>query len=521
MLARKRWIGWTLALGVLAGLIALGFWLRDAPRIQPIEPHKLAQLSEEERAEWLIEQILARSQSRTPRWKILEWLGYGWKRTGYELNISDLMTLGEACLKYDEMGKWTRKLPTYVMNNALLDQVQLYQARWRLQQGDLTAAQRIIQQMPHSEARFIALAYYAASQARRGDRDAARHTIAQLPHDFVQPLHTYRSRAVIEMAQAGMLDEAAQLVEQAPYEVLEDTEPVRDILDAYKYAGRWNDALGWARQLLPGWREYALGEWAAHALQQGDPDPTRRLNPTERTPGVLMRLARAAYEQNHPQQARQWRDTALKQLERLPPQARDAQRMQVAIELARMGDFEQAERIIRIMAWGQSLRTWAAVQAAHSALTQNRLDIAQRLALNSEPSTLRTKILARIAARYYQIGQHKIAQTLIDRCLQDTRTANRVHLLGYLVGVLHDICMPAIEEGGYELVSSLLRHLETEMKRLDPARDRVFILWGVIQCYVKAGKWEEAFRLAAEADTREGQARALLAILSVQVWEND
>ncbi len=517
MLARKRWIGWMLALGVLAGLIALGFWLRDAPRIQPIEPQKLAQLSEEERSEWLIEQILARSQSRTPRWKILDWIGYGWKRTGYELNISDLITLGEACLKYDQTGRWTRRLPAYVMNDSLLEQVQLYQARWYLQRGDLVAAQRIIQRMPQGEARFITLAYYAASQARQGDRDGARRTITQLPHDFIQPLHSYRNRAIIDLAQAGMLDEAAQLVTQAPYEALEDNDPVRGILEAYKHAGRWNDALGWARRLSPGWREYALCEWAAYAQQLGDPDPTRHLNPTERTPGVLMRLARAAREQSRPQQARQWRNAALKQLERLPLQARDAQRTQVAIELARMGDFEQAERIIRSMARGE-LRTWAAIQAAKGALAQDRLDIAQRLALNSEPSNLRTKILARIAARYHQIGQQKTAQMLVERYLQETQAANRGHRLGSLIGVLYDVCMPVIEEGSYELVLPQLHHLEAEIKRFAPVRDRVFLAWGVIQCYVKAGKWAEAFRLAAEADTREEQARTLLAILHAQMW---
>ncbi|MCX7993638.1 MAG: cytochrome P450, partial [Fimbriimonadales bacterium] len=181
MFRARRWAGWTLILGAMAIVIVLGMLVRNEPRIQPIEPAKLAQLSEQERADWLIEQILARSQSQTPLWKLMNWLGYGWKRTGYELDITEITTLGEACLKYDKRGRWIRRLPAYAMNDSFRVVAEGHLAIWYLQRGDGRTAERVIQRIPPGEWCDIAQAYRAAWQARQGDHEGARKTLAQLP----------------------------------------------------------------------------------------------------------------------------------------------------------------------------------------------------------------------------------------------------------------------------------------------------------------------------------------------------
>ncbi|MCX7993399.1 MAG: hypothetical protein N2651_06990, partial [Fimbriimonadales bacterium] len=363
----------------------------------------------------------------------------------------------------------------------------------------------------------IAQAYRAAWQARQGDHEGARKTLAQLPHDFVQSFHFHRKRAVAELAQSGMLDEAAQLVTQALLPVGEDPEVVQSILNAYKQAGRWDDAFVWARRLPSEWREYALGEWAAHALQQGDPDPTRRLNPSERTPAVLMRLARAAQTLNRPQQARSWREDTLRQLKRFPEPWREFQHMLVAIELAQVGDFEQAETVIRQMKRGQPPCFWAARQAANSALEQGDLNYAQRFAALIGAQNLRVRAYAAIAARLYQRGQQQQAQAIIERLKRELQPLKRL-APDASADLADGVCLPIIEAGSYELAQPLLRELEAEMQQIPFNSNRALLMYCIVKCYVRAGRLENAFRIAAEADTPEEQTRALLAILHAQIW---
>jgi hypothetical protein len=133
-----------------------------------------------------------------------------------------------------------------------------------------------------------------------------------------QSFYSMRQSALEEPLRAGLLEVGARLCIEASMPALESSDVPRSLLDAYRRVGRWGDALNWARQLPSEWREFALIEWAAHALQQGDPDPTRNLNAQEQTPALLLRLAHIAQGRNMPQQANRWRTAALQRLKSLP-----------------------------------------------------------------------------------------------------------------------------------------------------------------------------------------------------------
>lgn len=514
----RRWVGWTLALGAVAGLIVLGTLWRREPRIEPIEPTALVKLSERERVEWLVAQILARSHSKTIEWRILNLLGYGWTRSGYELDIVAIATLSEACRKYD-LDRWMRRLPAYVMNDSFQSVLLMHQAIWHLEQGELRAAEAIIQRIPQGDDRETALALFAAAQARKGDHAGARGTLKQLPAGFMISFHPQRQRALEALLQAGMLEEGARLCIEASLPDLESSDAPRSVLDAYRRAGRWGDALNWARQLPPEWREFSLTEWAAHALQQGDPDPTRRLNAQEQTPALLLRLAHTAQGRNMLQQANRWRTEALQRLKSLPARERDLLLHSAAIELARMGDYERAESLIKQIKPGDSLRSWTARQAAYSALEQGNLNRAQRFASLIDAHNIRIRVYAHIAARYYQAGEKRIAQGLIDRIVQQMQPQRHTGLVNYAVDMTDGVCHPVIEEDAYPLVRPLLRQLEEEVAKAPSADARKFMLNGVLSCYTKAGDLERAFHLAAQQRTHKERAEALLAILHGYAWE--
>jgi thioredoxin-like negative regulator of GroEL len=395
----------------------------------------------------------------------------------------------------------------------------MHQAIWRLEQGELRLAEAIIQHIPPSEDRETALALFAAAQARKGDHAGARRTLKQLPAGFVQSFHLLRQRALEALLQAGLLEEGARLCIEASLPAMESSDAPRSVLDAYRRAGRWGDALNWARQLPSEWREFALIVWAAHALQQGDPDPTRRLNAQEQTPALLLRLAHIAQGRNMLQQANRWRTEALQRLKSLPANERDLLFHSAAIELARMGDYERAESLIKQIKPRDSLRNWTARQAAYSALEQGNLNRAQRFAEMISAQNIRIRVYARIAARYYQAGDRQTAQAIIDRLVQQMQTQRHTGLVNYAVDMTDGVCRPVIEEDAYPLVQPLLRQLEEEIAKAPSADARKFILHGVLSCYTKAGDLERAFHLAAQQRTRKEQAEALLSILHVYAWE--
>jgi hypothetical protein len=395
----------------------------------------------------------------------------------------------------------------------------MHQAIWHLERDELRSAEAIIRRIPQGEERETALAFFAAAQARRGDRAGAQRTLKQLPAGFMMSFHLQRQRALEALLQAGLLEEGARLCIEASLPALESIDAPRSVLDAYRRAGRWGDTLNWARQLPPAWREFALIEWAAHAFQQGDPDPTRHLNAQEQTPALLLRLAHIAQARNRPQPARRWRTAALQRLKNLPVSKRDFLFHSAAIELARMGDYERAESLIKQIKPGDSLRSWAARQAAYSALEQGNLNHAQRFASLIDAQNIRIRVYAHIAARHYRAGERQIAQRLIDRLVQQMQPQRHTGLVNYAVEMTHGICLPAIEQDAYPLVQPLLRQLEEEVARASSADARKFMLNGVLNCYTEAGDLERAFHLAAQQRTRKEQAEALLSILRVYAWE--
>ncbi|GIV06739.1 MAG: hypothetical protein KatS3mg016_2314 [Fimbriimonadales bacterium] len=514
----RRWATWILALGVAVGLVALGTLWFQRSRIEPIDPPKLVQLSEQERVEWLIAQILARSRSGALKWKIQSLLGFDSERGGYLLRSYDVDTVAQACRRYN-LEDWMRRLPPYVMDSAQFSLLK-NQALWHIQRGDLRTAEAILQRIPWDTGyRESVLACLAVAQAQRGDRANARKTLQQLPFGFsVLSSAMRRLRVAEDLLQAGMLDEVAESCTQESIAVPMNLEIPQSVLNAYLRAGRWNDALRWARRLPEGWREFALTEWATHALQRGDPDPTRHLNRQEQTPALLLRLAHIAQTHNMHQQARRWRNAAFQRLKSPATREQTVLLFSAATELARIGDYAQAENLIKQIQ-PNSLRRLAARQASFNAMERGDLNQAQRFANLIDSLHARIPVEAHIAARYYRAGETAKAQSLIDRLVQQLLIKRRTDPVLYEMGITRGICRSVIEENAYPLVQPLMRQLEGEIAKMPRGGSRSAMLNELIAGYIKAGDLESAFRLAAQERPPKEQAPALLMILESLITE--
>jgi len=508
----RRWATWILVLGVVVGLVALVTLRSQGTRIQPINPPKLVQLSEQERVEWLVAQILARSRSESLKWKIQSLPGFDSERRGYQLTSADVDTIAEACRRYN-LESWMRRLPSYVMD---IDQFSLLknQALWHIQQGDWRTAEAISQRIPWNRGyRESVLVCLAVAQAQRGDRAAARKTLQQLPFgSYILSSEMRRLRVVEDLLQAGMLDEVAESCTQVYIAAPMNLEVPQSVLNAYFRAERWDDALRWARRLSEGWREFSLTEWATQALQRGDPDPTRHLNRQEQTPALLLHIAHIAQTHNRHQQARRWRNAAFQRLKSPSTRKQTVLLISAAIELARRGDYAQAENLIKQIQ-PNSLRLLAARQAAFAAMERGDLNHAQRFANLINFPHARILIEAHIAARYYRAGETTKAQSLINRLVQQLLSKRRTDPVLYEMGITRGLCRSVIEENAYPLVQPLMRQLEGEIAKMPPTGSRTSMLSELIAGYIKAGDLESAFRLAAQERSPKEQAPALLMIL--------
>ncbi|OYT74250.1 MAG: hypothetical protein CFK49_09330 [Armatimonadetes bacterium JP3_11] len=503
----RRWIRWILVLGAGAGLLVLGMLWRKEPRLEPIEPSKLIQLSESERVEWLVAQILARSRSGVLKWKLLSLMGFDSERGGYTLDAYEMNTLAEACRRY-RLDHWMRRLPAYALTSAAEWSLRKNQALWRLEHGDLRTAEMIVQHIPQGREHVIALAHLAVAYAQRGDRVRVRETLQRLPANLMRSFELQMRSVVEALLQAGMLEEAADLCAKEHGTVLASVEAPRSVLDAYLRAGRWEDALRWARRLSPTWREFALIEWTTRALQQGDPDPTRHLHPHEQTPALLLRIAHLAQERNMPQQARRWRNAAQQRLHNVPGRERNLQLYNAVIELMRIGNDAEAEKLIKQIN-SDILQSEAAHKAASIALEHGDWKRVQRFTQHITAPIQRAEIETRIAARYYHIGEQEKAHHLIERLVQ---TISRADPALNAVSIAR-ICRSAIKEGAYPLVQPLLHQLEGEIAKTPSVNDRLLMLSQIIDCYAQAGELESAFRLAAQERSPKKQASILLMIL--------
>ncbi|MFN7017763.1 MAG: hypothetical protein ACK4RG_00625 [Fimbriimonadales bacterium] len=158
----------------LLTLMGLGAWwvTRTAIRIERFDAQRFARMSEQEQAEWLVKQSLARSR----RVGLLSAWWARWFPSKHDaltpLDGVQVRLLSEVCLRYD-LPHLLNRLPAYCENEKARLIPRLYRALWFAKAGNPQRAGQEVGAIPIREIRALALTHLGTMHLQAGENELA------------------------------------------------------------------------------------------------------------------------------------------------------------------------------------------------------------------------------------------------------------------------------------------------------------------------------------------------------------
>ena len=184
----RRWI-WLLGLLVFVIVGTLWWSSRNAIRLEPLDGQRFAQMSETEQVEWLIEQILARSERTDPMENIpiiTVCLPFLRSIPFQPISPRHIEAIGIACVEYD-LPHWLNFARRYMHQETDREHLMVYQAILQARKGDWQAAERTVQKIRTDTIRVLGWAHLGRLYAEAGRSDAAQRSFDHARAIFLRP----------------------------------------------------------------------------------------------------------------------------------------------------------------------------------------------------------------------------------------------------------------------------------------------------------------------------------------------
>jgi tetratricopeptide (TPR) repeat protein len=398
----RRWI-WLLGL-LVVGIAATVWWSsHNAIRLEPLDAHRFAQMSETEQVEWLIEQVLARSKRTGMLTDIANNLPFARPTEWQPLLPRHIEAIGMACVEYD-LPHWLNFAQRYMHQETDREHLRVYQAILQARKGDWRAAEQTVQQIRTDPIKAFARAHLGRLYAEAGRSDAAQRSFDHARAIFLRPADPMHSLYLLNTLTL--------------------------IISHSSVSERSETAAEFVRGLPDEWRASAVWRVSEYYRQRGDVGRLRAfiaLVPESSRREVEMYLVRTLIEQGQVEHG-------LRLLARLG-ECRDVELAQIARALHKRGRTQDAQT------FADALRTRLLQDGFLQGQLNRRAPDTLRLStpygevrviLRFDYSTTRLLVQA-----YTEWGQPEAAEQLIAavpigrfRVLQRTNMAHAYHKIG-------------------------------------------------------------------------------------------
>lgn len=502
-------LGVATLLAVVAGLL---WWTRSV-RLTPLEPNRLAAMSETEQVAWLIERALERSERPGfIRKKLYEW--FPRLRTKWEPFHDEFATLTRACAEYD-LWEPLQRLRRWARDPLDKDSLHFAEAQLWARRGDTAKASQTMRGISDIAVKARAYSTVATELNRAGQRDEARRVlqeaVAQLPQD--------KDLIVSMAAQLGFPDLAEQAATRIADRMFREHALAADVVPAYARAGQDSEAIRVARQISDRVvRGLAYAEIAHMRMQRGQWTEAVALIEQAREPTGYARVARYLAGQGRPALARPLWQKAEQLARRLPEPSRSRALFQIATEYARAGDLDAAMRLCNqadeAKGRPESVRAFHAIARAYAA--KGKREQAVAVVEQRFPSLASTVIPYSLLAReLYRNGYYEDARLVLQRLharLQREFPRNWYTDYAWLFTV-DSLASPDT----LPLAREIIGWLERETQSITNPRERYFLDRRLAVLHAQTGDLPRAVHYAARLPHNESQASALIEILQVVV----
>ena len=181
----RRWI-WLLGL-LVVGIAATVWWSsHNAIRLEPLDAHRFAQMSETEQVEWLIAQTLARSKRTDTITTLLEKFPFLRESALRPLSYWEIEAIGIACVEYD-LPHWLSRCQRYAATESYREHLTVYQAILQARKGDWQAAEQTVQKIRTDAIRAFGWPPLGRLRAEAGQLDAAQQSFDQATALLTRP----------------------------------------------------------------------------------------------------------------------------------------------------------------------------------------------------------------------------------------------------------------------------------------------------------------------------------------------
>lgn len=529
---------------VLILLIALGVWWteRNAIRIEPYDARRFARMSEAQQVEWLIKQLLARTErTRSSRWKeILDrWLG----RTPLKRNLWDYRNhlepteakiIGTLSLQYN-LRHLLPHLNAYAENEWTPDLVRAYEAMHDARRRDWRNAQRRIGGIHKPSMRAYALAALAkhqhdaglTQQAQQSQQEAIQWLEQAMPLDVLDVLgYEDALRTLLQLDAVRRQPQTVAKLTVYPLEPLHEYR-TQIVADAYRQRGEVDLLRAYLQALPPKLREELKPTLAVALIEAGQIEAgVGQLRGLTIAPTELLAVADALHKQNHPWMADVYQLIVQASIEgdwrQLRAQARQRQRAgadpivgrTATYMLAPIGvelDFELSPQYDPVQTYLILLRAY--VEADQIDRIESLLSTLQshaRVASDDWISLLMTHTRLHLAAAYYRAGRRSQAQRQVENALQDFRQAKNICDAAYSVRALR-------RAGAESLARAFLQGAREYTLSVQDANLRNDLIASLVYAYAVNGQIPEATEAAMRLPTVQQQHAALEAVLRTMV----
>lgn len=522
---------------ILILLIALGIWWteRNAIRIEPYDARRFARMSEAQQVEWLIKQLLARTErTRSSRWKeVLDrWLGRTPPKRNLldyqkSLNFTEIKTIGTLSLQY-ELPHLLPHLNAYADSEYAFDLIQACESMHDARRRDWRNARRRIDRIHTPAVRAYALAALAkhqhdaglTQQAQQSQQEAIQWLEQSKPHDALGYEDALRTLLQLD---------AVRREPQTVAKLTAHVDPLHEYLaqivaDAYRQRGELNLLRAYMQALPPKLRQDVKPALAVALIEAGQIEAgVRQLRGLTIAPTELLAVADALHKQHRPWMADVYQLIVQGSIEgnwQLRTQARQRQHAgadpivertttstYMLVPIGTELDFELSFQYNLVQTYLMLLRTYVEVnQIDRIESLLSTLQSHARVSPDDWTFLLMIHTRLHLAAAYYQAGRKSEAQRQVENALQDLRQAKDLGDVAYSVRALR-------RAGAETLARAFLQGAREYALSVQDANLRSSLIASLAPAYALNGQIPEATEAAMRLPTVEQQRAVLRAVL--------